>query len=171
MFCCRFRYGESELPKDDSGIKNWLADVWKNKERRLNRFYSTGSFTNHDYTPDCLEQNNTNELLKKRANAEGKFAEFKSEQANDFLSNNIPSKDFKAFDVRKYHPSNNLYLALIFWTNLVLFFFYCFVSCGYFRIWVGFHFCLFIGVSYFSAGFHQILANVTRGGGGLKCSR
>lgn len=169
-----FRYDVTDLPTEDQDLKDWLSNIWKGKEHILHRFYSSGSFTNQDFTPDCLEQNNTNELLKKRAMAEnfddchcGKYISNNKEAT--FLVNNkrnIPEEHEKQKIINnvrnnkneKNSPGNNLYLALIFWTILVLAFFYILFTNFYFQIWVSFHFILFFSLSFVSQGFHQLLA-------------
>lgn len=59
------RYSASSIPYQESELKTWLSEIWREKEKKLQKFYSSGSFVNYDYTPDCLEQNTTNELLKR----------------------------------------------------------------------------------------------------------
>lgn len=47
MFCITFicsRYDESELPSTADGVKSWLNDVWRQKEKSLSNFTITSSF-------------------------------------------------------------------------------------------------------------------------------
>lgn len=42
---CFYRYDESELPSNTDGLKSWLNDIWKQKEKRLSDFTVASSFS------------------------------------------------------------------------------------------------------------------------------
>lgn len=58
------RYSASSIPYREEELKQWLNEIWQEKEKKLQKFYSSGSFIQQDYTPDCSKQNSTNELIK-----------------------------------------------------------------------------------------------------------
>jgi len=39
-----YRYDEIDLPLTSDGLKSWLNDIWKQKEKRLADFTATSSF-------------------------------------------------------------------------------------------------------------------------------
>lgn len=39
-----YRYDEIDLPLTSDGLKSWLNDIWKQKEKRLADFIATSSF-------------------------------------------------------------------------------------------------------------------------------
>lgn len=38
------RIPHTDIPKDEEGLRHWLEECWKQKERTLEQFYKTGSF-------------------------------------------------------------------------------------------------------------------------------
>lgn len=48
-------YHESELPSTTDGLKTWLNDVWRQKEKRLDDFTVNSSFASY---PKVLIDNN-----------------------------------------------------------------------------------------------------------------
>jgi len=46
-----YRYDETDLPLSSDGLKSWLNDIWRLKEKRLADFTLTSSFSsNHQAT-------------------------------------------------------------------------------------------------------------------------
>lgn len=44
IYYFHFRYPISELPASEAGLKEWLNDLWQQKEHKLNDFYTQCTF-------------------------------------------------------------------------------------------------------------------------------
>ncbi|XP_026734001.1 lysocardiolipin acyltransferase 1-like [Trichoplusia ni] len=110
-FYCK-RYSINKLPKDDTDLKIWLNDRWREKEQTLFKFHNEGHFV-------------------------------------DLESNRAP----------QYRTPRSLFVAkigFIFWTAIDVLFLYSLVNSVLFQFWVIYHCLLFIFITWYFGGFHNI---------------
>ncbi|VDN83262.1 unnamed protein product [Brugia pahangi] len=51
------RYNENDLPQDNTGLINWLNNIWREKEDRLKNFYKA-DVANRKFLPSSSKKNN-----------------------------------------------------------------------------------------------------------------